>query len=157
MKLKVLKTSPTGQKLQAIIDECNACQRASSDLSNQLGGSAYRRGSFVLAGGISAISFKETPGGNHWIYRPQYDDYVPNRRTKKGKEIYNQFKNLPSITPKPLNAIFNLNEWFNHPGVTTSKDAFGLTIKDEWIDQITIPDDCVEITVTQFNQEFKKG
>lgn len=157
MKVIFSKTSKTGIQLLEILEDGKKCQLAAYDLMKEVGASGYRPASFYLFGGISSFSFDKKPTEKHWTFRQKWDDYVPNRKYKEGKIIYKKMEDLPKESPNRFNEIFEFKSPFSHPGLNWNETHICVSITDRWIyeNQVVIPEDGVEITLTQYRNDFE--
>jgi len=156
MKFKTLRTSETGKKFANVDAKMKECFEAAKALIDELGAKQWRGAYWVAAGGISSLFFPkgfEIPS----YYKKQDDGYSPKRSLKKGKEIHAKIKALPTVSIKELNACIGFDEkMFKTIGFNTANPAYYLfSVEEEW--NCTIPDDCEEITTTEYNKLTKKS
>ena len=65
--------------------------------------------------------------------------------------IYNKIKDLPAVTEGELNKCVGFVDSFKSIGFySLNKEYFLFSLADEW--EFECPDDCTEITLTEFKQ-----
>ena len=155
MRFITRKNSDTGKKFQALEDEFEKCFQAQVALSEELGFESWRD-AYWHKGGISAVIFTTPPDKALWKnVNGSRREWLPKRNTKAGSELGKKFDILPKVALSELNKCIGFRSNMNSIGLATQNDEyFGIMAKDEW--EIIIPTDCEEVTVTRFNQLFKK-
>lgn len=155
--------SETGKKFHELKNKIKEVQKAADKEALIFGTDNYYEFRWAICGGIEAIILQNgtLPDGT----LPQglrltkdYTEknaYVPNLRTKEGKEIKKRWESLPNVTKDELNSIVNHKEKvFSNIGYNFNSDEFvGFIVDEKW--NVKVPDDCEEITTTRWNELFK--
>ena len=157
MKFKTLKTSETGKKFAVVDKNISLAIKATRKLAKEQNFKQWRGNRWGLAGGIYSVLFEETPDLSVWK-KIAPNEYSTKRSTKKGKEMWALLNELPVVFRHELNSCINL-DGFNFYGFNTigfargHKLYYGFEVGDEWAAKI--PNDCEEITTTEYNKLFK--
>lgn len=148
------KTSETGKKLAIVKEKSDVCFEAAKALSDKYGFNKWRSFYGVAFGGITGcIDFNEQPDPKIWR-KIDRNEYYPRKNVKKGKEIHNEFKNLPYVTEEDLHKAINWDGYRTYRiGFDPNNEHyFGIEVGDDW--PITLPRDCKEVTVTEYRKLF---
>lgn len=164
MKFKVPQGSPLYAQLIQLKEKVNHVQEQARLLSLELGADGFYPRQFCLAGGISALSFKEKPKG----YKKVWDEgYYPALRSKAGQALAERLEALPTVSYEELNTIVGFEKQYlpaptGHgrrvlfcPGLYWAKDCVLLTMDDAC--RFTPPAGMQEITTTEFHQIKKEA
>lgn len=147
------KDSETGKKFQAICQRMEECWKAAKELVDKYGVDRWRGAYWVAYGGISSVDFDDPSKVDLTIWRKNPNEsvggYLPRKNVKKGKEIFKDFEKLPTISVKELNMCIGWDENINHIGLKEGEEYFGFATNSKY--KIDIPEDCEEITETQYN------
>jgi hypothetical protein len=152
MKFKTLRTSETGKKFKVVEDKLIDCISEMNTIKEKYGATTLCGNRWAAIGGCEILIFDQTPDLNIWKKTNEVKNgYTPRLNTKKGKEIAKEFKNVKEITKHELNMCINYDEdMFNTIGFSWSNSNYYLfSAKEEW--GLKIPDDCIEITITEYN------
>jgi hypothetical protein len=77
-------------------------------------------------------------------------------KIKAGKELQKKINSLPTVYKGDANQCIGFSSVLCHIGVNFSNEKYVLyNTGDDW--NCPIPEDCSEITVTEYNQLIKKG
>lgn len=168
MYFKILKTSETGKKFQAIKDIIIKGDDEQTKLFIEIGSNGtFTNSRSVLYGEIEGVCFDHEPDLKHWKMDKRYTDdgkgqsrlvYRPRLNTTYGKSIEARFKAIPSVTRDDMNGVIGMELFNGCIGYTISNNDlyFGMIIKAEWLnDGLIIPNDCQEITYTEYTKIFK--
>lgn len=159
MFYKTSLQSETGKKFAEFIDRRKKCEKAQDDLVKKVGAKSCRIGYWRVHGGVSSFIFDNPPDQKHWK-RVRMNEYMPKLNTKVGKQIDEKISNLPQLQPNDLNSCIG---W--KPGIfksigyvyDKSADVVGFAVLPEWLDEITIPSDCQEITYSEYKSISTTG
>ena len=160
MKYITKRNSTTGKKLVELEKEMNLCLKAQKKLAKEIGFEKWRQAYFTVAGGISAVFFKEGTIVDKKLWKNVNDsenEWMPRLTSKEGKQIRAKINDLPCVMPESLNKCISdkISPW-SHPGIHfKNKTYIALDITQDW--KIKMPKDCKEITVTEYNRLFKPG
>jgi hypothetical protein len=104
---------------------------------------------FAAYGGIIKCFFSDQPDMKIW--KKVENGYFPRSNTKKGKEIIKKLNELPILSNTELNSVIGWDEEINAIGFNHgfNSNYYGFITDVSW--KIDIPDDCTEITVTEYN------
>tara|TARA_R110000796_G_scaffold236610_1_gene356104 strand:+ start:109 stop:579 length:471 start_codon:yes stop_codon:yes gene_type:complete len=156
MKFKTLKTTETGKKFTALFEKSKIAKQDAKDFSNKYGFSKYRGGYWCCFGGISScLDFKETPDKKIWGKGAEKGEFMPKGNSKIGKSIQKEIDDLTVVTGEELNECIGVEkEPFHTIGFTFNNDEYyGFIVGENW--DFKIPEDCEEITVSEYNKLFK--
>jgi hypothetical protein len=161
MKFIILKTSPTGRKLQALVKKMDAALQAQRAFARKAGAQTFRGiWSPAIAGGISSLQFADgkSPDKTEWknVYNSR-SEWMPKRNTKFGKAMYSEIAKLPVVHNDELNAIVGFHDsGFSCVGLDMSnnKKYFGIVAAEKW--GIKPTRDMKEVTVSAYNKLFKE-
>lgn len=150
--------SKTGSKFSEIYNRGNAAREACILLAKKYGFESCRQSRTSYQGGISSF-YK--PGKStdltHWKQNKNYpNEFYPKRNTKEGLEIIKEIEMLPVVDIDELNNIigYDTRGWKSSSiGFNLSKDYYGFVVFAKW--ECVIPDDCVEITGSEYARIFK--
>ena len=152
------KNSETGKKFQKIADKLDVCFENQKALAKKYAFTSWRGDRWVVAVGISSVIFPKgaTIDTKVWKQIKGKDEYMPRLNIKQGKAIQADFDEAITVTKAELNACIGWDEGFSKSiGFDGTNDKyFGFIIDDDWTD-ITIPNDCTEITATKYRELFK--
>lgn len=152
MKLITKRDSETGKKAIQLSKRMLDSNEKAIKLAKELGGKGARGGFDCVGGGISSIEFDKAPDAKLWKHL-RYNEYMPKLNIKAGKEIQKRIDNLPVVRNHEMNEIIDAKVTFGHIGWNTSRDdVVGFITKEKW--QMSIPEDCEEITITKWNELF---
>lgn len=132
--------------------------QAAKDMAKEIGYYTWRQGVWVAYGGVSSVTFKDTPDLKIWkkVNLENYpQEYFPRMSNKQGKELAAKLRGLPTVSIKELNDCLGFKETlFKSIGFYRNNDTyFGFTTNDGW--KFKAPADCKEITYTEFKKLFK--
>ena len=155
---KTLKTSETGLKFQEIEKREKECLNAVIALGDELGFKSWRPGYWSAYGGVSACIFPDgvTPDPKVWK-KVNGDEYMPRLNCKEGKELHKKFEALPRVGHEELNMCigFDAQGPFYCIGFAPNNDTYyGFIVGANW--GCKIPDDCTEVTYTEYQTLFGK-
>lgn len=160
MYYQVPKSSPTGQLLTALQERMYAANEEALKLVQSLGAETFRPRSLSIAGGVSSIIFPEGKPDKselkHWKRGALKGEYMPNERTKKGKELAAKIDKLPHVWRHELNSIVGYKHRWNVCGIQWNKDKdyYLISMMENW--EYQIPSDCIELTQSEFKELSKK-
>lgn len=144
------KDSATGIKLAEIRTRAKQCKDAAVQLQNELGAKQSRKAYFVAFGGISMFIFEIGAIIPQGLRKNKYGEYEPSD-SKKGREISEKMRKLPTIETKEINSIFGITDNFGKCiGWDFGLKDFYVIKTDESWDDVIMPTDCLEITFGQF-------
>ncbi len=157
---KTPKISETGKKFQALIDKAMTIREAINKFCKEQGGtgSYVHTNMYAFGTDVIAIEFLENPDPKIWKKNKQHKGFfAPRMNSKQGKEIYEKMSSLPKIETEELNAIIGVKESFltTIGYATTNKEYFGFQTEHDRVESTTdIPNDCQEITFTEYENLF---
>lgn len=148
MYFKTLKTSETGKKIASVLKRKTEAENEAEKLVAEIGATKHADGYWAVFGGISRVDFEEDPDSKLW--KREHDGWLPKRNTKKGKEIYNKIKALPVVNRFEVNEAVGFKGGpFKCIGLNWLHEYYyGFAVGDDW--DFTPPEDCIEITVTEY-------
>lgn len=153
MKFKTKKTSETGKKFMAVKERADSCFAAARELNAEVGAEQWR-GTYAVFGGISAFMFNNDYVAPKWMKKIGKNEYKPLGNRKEGKALQAKMDALPVVTRRQLNICIGFNDRLSTIGFDWENDEYALFhISEKW--GIKIPDDCTEITTTEYNQLAK--
>ncbi len=157
---RTLRTSATGQKLQAIQDKGVEANAAKERLREKYGWENTYASNEYIYGDISGVTFPTGTEVDMQMWKPDksiaYNAYSPRRGHKKGKAIYEEFRAVPRATRYDIDKIVGHHQAFNHVGYTMENDTyFGFAVNAGW--RVEVPADCEEITASQYEELCKKS
>jgi len=156
MYYKIVKGSETFRKLAEVKLKMDAAGKASDELVKKLKGKRYyKKGGYLVAGGIAGIEFLEKP--ENWKHVNGLDSgfYFP-KSTKLNQSLIKEINNLPEVTIDEFNESIGFKEhtvgttWFSSPGMHWEKDYMLLVISDKC--EYTPPADVIEILTSEFKK-----
>lgn len=153
MKFKTLKTSETGKKFAEIVKLRTETQEAAREIAKEMGFNRWYGSRFAVWGGISKIIFDTDPDISIW--KKEGDAFSPRRNIKEGKKIAQRLDALPVVTVDQLNQCVGYDGApFNTIGFCslTNPVYYGFSLADDW--KFEKPEDCEEITVSEYNELF---
>lgn len=151
MKFKTKRTSETGKKFLELEKELRAAKEATLQFIDEIGAEAYRPGYFSLQGGIGEIYFPKGYEIPKYFKKSRWDGYVPNLKYKQGKILQAKINKLPTVRWDKANACIGYEAIDSHIGYSFQHPDYILyTTKEKW--NCPTPDDCEEITTTEFNE-----
>jgi hypothetical protein len=154
MHFKTLRSSETGRKFAAIVKKREEDFEAVKAFAEKVGATQWRGGYWTVWGGISSFIFPE-----NFVMDPVFvpnkelkGEYVISRKTKAGKALDNERRELPSIQSHDLNLCVGfMGAPFKTIGFNELNEEYYLFIVgDDW--DFKCPPDCEEITVTQYRE-----
>jgi hypothetical protein len=159
MKFITKKDSETGKKFQVIADKLKEARNAQKQLVEELGFKAWRAGYWLVRSGFSALCSPITkPDPTIWKnVNGSKNEFMPRANRKAGKEIIKKFDAMPVVSSDDLNQCIGFNGApFSTIGFAFKKNGeyFGFSVKEDW--NVQIPEDCLEVTVSHYNDLFKK-
>lgn len=155
MYFKTLRTSETGKKFTAIIEKISVTNQASKEFAKKYDVKAWRPDGFAAFGGIATVMLNNPPDKKLWKLRKgKTDEYVPNYKTNEGKIVEKELTGVPVVSRHELNMCIGFEADFKSIGFNNSDKYFGYTTNDEW--NVPVPDDCTEITRTEYLKLFGK-
>ena len=151
------KTSPdsaTGKMLISMNESMNSATDSAIELTEELGGCGSMVGHWCVSGGISTILFDKDRIPENW--KSVRDGFMPKNNNKIGKAIHRKISMLPVVSFSDLNACVGLKSGFGHIGYRIHDNNILYTVGEKLLIQSNYdkPDDCTEITRTEFNQLF---
>lgn len=174
MYFKTDKNSATGAKFTALVEKMKEAREAQIKLLEPLNVTEWNSSAFYIAGGeISSIVTQTPPDPKQWVPFKMENRYAPNKRTKAGKELLAQMDKLPRVNRSDLNACVGWNQRWSCIGFAIGENHYGFIVNEKYIvlgpplaikcgayqeDERNnpIPDDCTEITFTEYNTLFPK-
>jgi len=157
MRFKTLKTSQTGLKFKELQKRVDHCVAAQERLAEKLGFQQYKKVYNSAWGGISCVIFtKKDSVPNPRLWKKRHYGVFPKKNTYAGRKLAKQFEDLPIIYTHELNNCVGFDGapfksigcCFNHP------EWMLFSLEDDWT--FTIPEDCIEITTTEYKDLSKK-
>lgn len=151
---KIEKGSDTGMKFAELESRGTQCVLKSLEVVEKYGFTQYRPSTWGIYGGISSfVSPEKNPDSKVWK-KDRNGEYFPNKRSKEGRQIFDEISELPIVERKELNAIVGYDDPFSHIGFYMSnKKYFGVILMDNW--KVIPPSDCIEITGSEFKLLFE--
>lgn len=158
MYYKTKIDSETGMKFQKMLEKAEKCIKKRSELLDSIDVDEYRQGYWSVYGGISSVVMKNDDYCRK-TWKPCKDgainEVTPRGNTKLGKAMQKDFYNLPVVSTHDLNMCIGLDEVFSQIGFNnTPKDFFLFNGDYEWLPD-TMPEDCIEITKTEYDSILK--
>lgn len=160
MYFKTKKDSNTGLKFQVVFDKMQLALKEQKEIAHKYGFNQWRDDYHVVSGGISSVVFPNEILLDSKVWKKMKlkycdNEFYPKASSKLGKEIIKQFNNLIKVSTNELNDCIGFKKNFCHIGFESNNDEyFGFSGKEEW--NMIIPEDCVEITTSEWNKLFKK-
>lgn len=150
------KDSDTGKKFMDIVDKIKEASNAAKEEAIRLGAEKFTTDSWHLAGGLTGIILPNRPDNKDLILRKSVkvkNLYVPNRKSKSGRELETKWQQLPVVGKNELNNIINHDDPFSNIGFNYNHPEYiAFSIMEEW--NVTTPDDCEEVTTTKYKEMF---
>lgn len=147
------RTSKTGLKFTEVVKKMKEVRETTIKFAKKHGFKSWRPGHFTVVGGISSIEYLTPPDLKVWK-KVNENEYMPRLNSKKGKEIRDEMKALPSVHPNDLNGCIGFDQMWSTIGFNQgNKKYYGISVKEEW--DIKMPKDCKEITTTEYKKLFK--
>lgn len=162
MYFKTNKDSETGKKFQQFSDKVKEAQKATFAFLAPFEIKAYNHNGFYIEGGVVKIHTKKQPDPKLWKASKKENEYVPNTRTKAGKELEKALDKLPFVSRLELNMCIGWNERFYSIGFKNGDEFFGFIVSEKFFSNeghwlpIAIPDDCTEITSIEYKALISK-
>ncbi len=159
MYLKILKTSDTGKKFQALLAKSEECIKVRKDFLLKLNASGYCEDRWAVFGGCEVVCFEETPDLKIWKrIKEVKNGYQPKLTSKKGVEINKEMINLPSVSRNELNSCIGFDdEVFSCIGFNWQHPNYFAVKVDETWDIEEIPSDCEEILYSEYMKMFENN
>mgnify|MGYP006444623869 CR=1 FL=1 len=153
MYFKTFRISDTGKKFKKVEEKASKAFEDQKLLADELGFKSWREGYWQAFGGISCVHFDNEPDAKLW--KKNLDGYLPKLNTKAGKELQKKFDDLTSVSYDELNKCVGFDGApFKHIGVNFNhKNFYGFAVGDDW--DFKVPEDCEEITLTEYKYLFK--
>lgn len=159
MYYKIDRNSATGLKLKELCEKGRVCHNASLDFATKYGFKKWRPKGLTVWGSVAECADFEGSVSNIWRLNSEKDAYVPNAKSKEGKELKKEMALLPSVDWFAFNDAIGL--YADDGGLMIAMCAFfsknpsfyGLKTGDDW--EYVISADCEEITSKEFNELFK--
>lgn len=156
MKYITKRSSETGKKFEELEKRKNEVWGKIKQLGEELGFQNFCSSS-LFSLNIAAVKFDHQPDLKTFkkssISRENM--YEPRLSTKAGKEIAKKFKDCGSISQREINACIGYKNLFRTIGYDFSnKEFIGFEVKENW--KVKVPEDCTEVTVTDYNNLFNK-
>jgi hypothetical protein len=154
MYFKIPKSSPTGQKLTALLDRMRAANDQAQKLIESFGAVQFRPGYWAIGGGVSSIIFPEgkpeKSERKHWKKGAQNGEYLPAERTPQGKEMTAQIEALPRVLRGDLNSILGYKHLWNVVGIQWNHGGnyFLVNYRENW--EYDAPADAIELTHSEW-------
>lgn len=114
MKIKVVKGSEVFDKLTALIERCQECNKAVKVVADELGAKRILTHSFYRAGGVTGFMLAEKPEG--WKNTGLYGYYFP-KSIKANRVLLDRIAALPSVNNKEFNEVIG----YQNQTVTTAE------------------------------------
>lgn len=153
---KTKKDSDTGNKMQNLLDKGKAIKDDIYNYVDEIGATKKYMmiGGSVFGTGIIGVEFTTTPDDKIWKKFPGYNGYYkPRLSSTVGKQIEAKFYSFGRIDRKDLNEVIGLESFLSHCGYAyNSKDFFGFEVESKWNHKM--PEDCKEITFTEYSKLF---
>lgn len=155
MKYITKRSSETGKKFQEIENKAKLILLQDRKIAIEIGFTEWRGGYNCVYGGFSSLIFKKTP--NTKIFKKVYgNEWMPKLNVKEGKEIKARLDSSLTVTKNDLNQCIGFDGApFKTIGFAqNNKEYFGFVVDEDW--DVKIPEDCEEVTVTRYNELFKR-
>lgn len=150
------KDSKTGKKFEVASKKIADAFKAQRSLAASLEIKSWRERLWVVCGGFSSIIFEKEPDKAIWKnVNGSKIEWMPRLTNKEGKAIQALFDNMPVLERSELNSCIGFDECIlKQIGFSrTNKDYYGFVIEPDW--DIKIPNDCKEVTHSDYNKLFK--
>lgn len=152
------RDSETGKKFQVVEKIYNESWDAQVAMSEKYGFKSWRFAPPAFMGTIVSCSgFSEKPNPKVWR-KTHYGDneFYPSKASKIGLAIIKDFDAIPKVSANDINMCIGFKGGPQRTlGVCFKNTEYiAFSADEDW--KIIIPNDCEEITVTQFNQMFNK-
>lgn len=150
---KTLKNSPTGVKIQSLINKGYEIEAEINKYMDELGaGREYMmKGRCVFGTGVCGVKFLQEPDMKIWKKHVGYENYYrPRLSSKIGKEIQEKFDSFDIIDRDEIGDAFGFEKFGSNPGYSEKKDSqyFGIAMDSDW--NFTMPEEFTEITFTEY-------
>lgn len=160
MKFLTKRTSETGKKLAAFQQKLIDQTRAQKALATELGFQKWSQWSFT--GKIASVQFPEGHEVDIKLWKPSRDRknfWTPRLTTKAGKELEKKFESSPGVHSTEINECVGYEEdgWENAGASFSNPEFIGFTIGDGFNGKLTLPEDCWEVTVSEYEKHFPKS
>lgn len=146
------KNSETGKKFQVFSDKNKAIFREEKALADKYNYNEWILSGFTIRGNIAYVRFKDESQVDMSVWKKDGQNYSPRLNTKKGKQIKADFQNLEILLWEDLNACIGWDSFGTCIGFNENDNYFGFSVREEW--EVPIPNDCKEITHTEWKKIF---
>lgn len=148
------KNSETGKKLQGFYDRKKEIYDKEKELSRKYNFQQWGTYDFFIQGKIDFVRFDNENQVDMRVWKKDGKNYSPRLNTKEGKKIKADFNQLEKLSWNDLNACINWESFGKVIGTNKSEKYFGIDTMNDW--DISIPNDCKEITYTEWKKIFNK-
>jgi hypothetical protein len=163
MYFKTPTTSETGQRLEVIKSKGLEIHDFQVRMAEKYGFEEWETNSVHAVGRIQVVIFPKNHDVDLKLWRldnrPQKKPkYWPRIVTRVGKAVASEFSNQPVVTANELNKCVGFDEGYSFGkriGFNYNDAFFGFSVRESWT--FTKPDDCIEITYTEYVSLFKNN
>ena len=148
---KTPKGSETGRKFTALHEKIREAHKAAAEFCESVGGMSYRRVPSFAGGNVGAIVFDKDPDKRLW--KKSKEAWTPRLNTREGKLLFGRMDALPGIPSWEINGCIGFNGadlcriGIKH---VEASDYHYFHADPDW--GIVPPEDCTEITYTEYSQ-----
>jgi len=157
MKFKTLRISETGKKFAQVELKADEVIKAAVNLANEIGFETWRPSRWSVYGGVEFVGFKTEGNPDPKIWKNTEHGFQPRKNTHQGRIISEKLRQLPVVSKDELNQCIGYDGApFKTIGFDRSNPIYFLFETGEnW--GCKIPEDCEEITVSEYRKlEVKK-
>lgn len=152
------KDSDTGKKFAEVYAKIEKASDETRALAKELGAKKFCTARWEVSGGLEAVILPSGTDNKALRLNKKFgfdNAYVPNLKTKEGRELKEKIANLFTVSKNELNDVVGYDDgYFSNIGYNIKNpDYYAFMIKEEW--KLKMPSDCEEITTTKFNEMFK--
>lgn len=159
MFYKTKQDTETGRKLQQLFVQKFEIDHAVKVFVDKVGGSQYLVDSSYAAGGIRALDKVSNMTGWKRSKKSEHKGgYVPDRKTKEGKELYQEMSELPRLDGREFNLAVGFSSIFSRIGCffDSSSGFYFLEVSTSKYDnEYQPPADCIEIVESEYRKAAK--
>lgn len=153
MYYQVDTKSEVGKKLVELEAKMKDCFSKAKEFAEKYHIQKWSSGFFSAAGGMSTVHFEGIADTNGWRRLKNKPGWVPDRRTKKGKQINAEIEALPVVSISELKKIIGLKDQdtlLTSPGYRSYKDMIFISVREEW--NYSPLEGMKEITVSEYKR-----
>lgn len=147
----------TGKQFTKLLAKAEIAINCQKSISTKYGFKAYRGAFISIWGGLSScLDFDKQLDKSVWGKGVEKGEFFPKKSSKLGKEILKEIAAMPCVTISDLNHCIGYHEGppFRRIGFSFNNDGvYGFTVGREWM--VEIPDDCIEVTETEYHNLFE--